>query len=163
MVKYIRAQVEHEVRLFYGTRCDMYKLRFHLGQGPHFQHWQLKNRNEISYFAPSEVTIRAYNVTLRNAPKVAAKIHAGAHKTVCAWLDCEFIDISPAESISTEGFTHLKFNPRNFPHWTVGESGWNLDGKFVGNIATIGSRVLTSQSPYSIIGSSLRDEVPNSF
>lgn len=134
----------------------MYKLRFHLGQGAHFMMWQLKNRDEISYFSPEEVTIRAYNVTLRNAPKVAAKIHAGAHKTVCAWLDCEFIDISPAESIKTEGFTHLKFNPRIFPHWTVENTGWNLDGKIVGNIVTMGRNVLTTQSSYVIIGSGIQ-------
>jgi hypothetical protein len=144
----------------------MYKLRFHLGQGPNFMKWQLKNRNEISYFDPYEVTIRAYSVTLRNAPKVAAKIHAGAHKTVCAWLDCEFIDISPVEIHADFcGFTHLSFNPKKFPHWTVGESGWNFDGKFVGDIATIGAKVLTSQSPYVIIGSSVgaNPTILNSF
>jgi hypothetical protein len=134
----------------------MYKLRFHLGQGPNFQKWQLKVRDEISYFAPSEVTIRAFNVTLRNAPKVAAKIHAGAHKTVCAWLDCEFIDISPVEKFSDAGFTYLKFNPRIFPHWTIPDTGWNLDGKIVGNIITMGRNVLTTQSPYVIIGSGIQ-------
>lgn len=140
----------------------MYKLRFNLSNNEHFGKWQLKNRDEISYFAPSEVTIRAYSVTLRNAPKVAAKIHAGAHKSVCAWLDCEFVDISPAEKIDVNGFTHLSFNPRKFPHWTIPEQyneinlPWNLDGKIVGDIVTIGSRVLTSQSPYVTIGSGLQ-------
>lgn len=153
VIKYIRAQVEHEARLFYGTRCDMYKLRFHLGQGPNFMKWQLKVRNEISYFSPSEVTIRAFNVTLRNTPKTATKIFEGAHKTVCAWLDCEFIDISPVEKFSDAGFTQLSFNPRNFPHWTIPETGWNLDGKIVGNIITMGRSVLTTQSPYVTIGS----------
>lgn len=132
----------------------MYKLRFNLSAGKYFQQWQLKIRGEVSYFEPDEVTIRAYNVTLRNAPKVAAKIHSGAHKTVCAWLDCEFIDISPVEKFSDAGFTHLKFNPRNFPHWTVENTGWNLDGKIVGNIVTMGRNVLTTQSPYVIVGAS---------
>lgn len=149
----------------------MYKLRFHLGQGAHFMMWQLKNRDEISYFSPEEVTIRAYNVTLRNAPKVAAKIHAGAHKSVCAWLDCEFIDISPVEKIEALQLTQLSFNPRIFPHWTIpGKTcqynlPWNLDGRFVGNITTIGAKVLTSQSPYVIIGSSVgaNPTILNSF
>lgn len=132
----------------------MYKLRFNLSAGKYFQQWQLKNRDEISYYHPDEVTIRAYNVTLKNNSRISSKIFQGAHKTVCAWLDCEYIDISPAESIKTEGFTHLKFNPRNFPHWTVENTGWNLDGKIVGNIVTIGRNVLTTQSPYVIVGAS---------
>lgn len=135
----------------------MYRLRFNLSNNEHFGKWQLKNRGEISYYHPDEVTIRAYNVTLRNAPKVAAKIHAGAHKTVCAWLDCEFLDISPVEKFNDVGFTHLSFNPRKFPHWTIpGQYDdknlpWNLDKKFVGNIVTMGRNVLTTWAPNVIL------------
>lgn len=136
----------------------MYRLRFNLSAGKHFMHWQLKNRGEVSYFKPDEVTIRAYNITLRNNPNISQKIFDGAHKAVCAWIDCEFIDISPVENIDSAGLTHLSFNPKNFPHWTLlGENyGWNLDGKYIGNIVTIGRSVLTSQSPYAIIGSGIQ-------
>lgn len=129
----------------------MYKLRFHLGAGINFQHWQVKGPNGISYHKPDEVTIRAYNVTLKNAPKVAFRIYSGQHKTVCAWLQCENLQILPREDFPIENLTYLNFNPRIFPHWTTGD-GWNLDGKFVGEIVTIGRQVLTPWAPYVIIG-----------
>lgn len=140
----------------------MYKLRFNLSAGKYFQQWQLKNRNEICYFAPSEVTIRAYNVTLKNNSRISSKIFQGARKTVCAWLDCEYIDISPVEKFDSEGLTHLSFNPRKFPCWTIpGQYNeinlpWNLDGKYVSNIVTMGRNVLTTQSSYVIIGSGIQ-------
>jgi hypothetical protein len=121
----------------------MFRLRFHLAQGPHFMHWQVRGPNGVSYYKPDEVTIRAQNVTLKNSASTAKKIFEGADKTVCAWLQCEFLEVIPKQDFVIEKYTRLFFNPRNCIHWT-NEEGWNLDNKFVGEIITIGRQVLAN-------------------
>lgn len=140
----------------FSARFIMYRLRFHLGAGPYFMYWQVRIRDEVQYYNPNEVIIRAYNCTLRNRPNVARQIFEGANKTVCAWIDCEFIDISPKEENPPElcRSAQIYFNPKNNPFWTIGGEfyGKNFDGKFIPSIMTLGKSVFTDYDPRFIIG-----------
>ena len=62
---------------------------------------------------------------LRNQPALARKIHEGADKDVCAWVDCESVDVLPA---TAGGGDPVLYNPRRVPYWT-NESGDNLDNR----------------------------------
>lgn len=110
----------------------MYRVRFHLGAGENFRKWQVRHPDgSKTYHDPETHCILMRDCYLRNSRKVAERIHAGANKTVCAWVLCREIDIrehsrgacGPVPSQPTE----VKFNPRVMPHWHDA-NGTNLDG-----------------------------------
>jgi hypothetical protein len=110
-----------------------YKVRFHLAQGENFMKWQVKDsEGNASFYEPSEVSLKLRNCFLRNQPTTARKIHDGANKTVCAWVECESVEVVKMVKIS-KGY-HLSYNPRVRPNWSLDniESFWhgeNMDGK----------------------------------
>lgn len=106
------------------------KVRFHLGNGPHKFHWQITDGNEVSYFKPDQVVIQMENCKLRNHRGVAERIHAGEHKTVCAWIECDsytVYDMVCETFFNLPGGMPLRYNPKITPHWT------NLHGENVDN------------------------------
>jgi hypothetical protein len=86
------------------------------------------------------VQLRMTGCTLRNSPATAAKIHAGAHKSVCAWILCDQITISTeleAPSITQlKNFEQLSYNPRVQPNWLC--DGVNVDGASYDQLITLG-------------------------
>ena len=53
--------------------------------------------------------------------KTAEKIHAGADKTVCAWILCDSIFLGQNVKLPAGG-TQVKYNPRVQPNWLAGEA-----------------------------------------
>jgi hypothetical protein len=109
----------------------MYKIRFHLANGNNFMKWQVKNTdtNEVSYVDPSENQIAMMNATLKVQPSTAKKIHEGACKTVCAWIQCEAVKIFPANKIKINAHDYrIQFNPKHCPDWI---NSWN--GNIISN------------------------------
>mgnify|MGYP005687380891 CR=1 FL=1 len=80
-----------------------FQVRFHLGKGANYMCWQVKDfglnpaanngRGDIDYYAPSNVSLELTNCTLKNSPTTARKIYEGNHKTVCAWVECDMVDV----------------------------------------------------------------------
>jgi len=97
----------------------MYKVRFHLGAGEHFMHWQIKHQNVTAYHDPSKVQLALFDAKLVVQPSTAKKIHEGACKTVCAWIQCQEVQILPLDRIGkNETDFNVRFNPRVDPNWT---------------------------------------------
>ena len=72
----------------------MFKLRFHLANGPHKYKWQLKDsEGNVTYVDPAHANFTMTKCKLHNSPKVAEGIYAGKEKTVCSWIECENISI----------------------------------------------------------------------
>jgi len=120
-----------------------YKVRFHLAQGDHFMHWQIKNTetNEVTYADPKKKSIFMFDLKLRNQRGTAEKIHCGANKTVCAWVDVKDVLVvdaitSPPSCIDQEA----NYNPRVSPHWR-GTDGRNIDNHEYKLAISIGSKV----------------------
>lgn len=114
-----------------------FRVRFHLAKGPHFMQWQVTDlvSGSVNYHNPESVLITLYGCKLRNQPATARKIHAGADKTVCAWIDCESLQVNQTEpetvtrikdklSADQEGW--VSYNPKVAPHWQ-GPAGGNFD------------------------------------
>lgn len=119
----------------------MYKVRFHLANGPHKGFWQVKLPNgQTSYFDPRLVTLTMVNATLRCWSSTAKKIHNGGSKTVCAWIECGGLVITQRQD-NVDG-QHVRFNPRVLPHWTVGNGGQNANGQHLDYLITNETRVL---------------------
>lgn len=109
----------------------MYKVRFHLAAGENFMKWQVKDADgNVKFYEPSEVSIRLFGCFLRNQKGTAEKIHAGAHKTVCAWVEAEDVVVMPVEEELVSEmveFTKAAYNPKVAPNWVI--DGENADGR----------------------------------
>ena len=129
----------------------MFRVRFHLANGPHFMQWQVTNKatNEVTYYDPAVTSLELFSAVLRNQPATARKIHQGANKSVCAWIDCASILVVSAgreivqsceESLDRLGLPCVRYNPRIAPNW-VDDAGQNIDGAKFSQLSTIGRRV----------------------
>lgn len=117
------------------------RVRFHLGKGEHFMMWQIRYANSdiVRYVDPMEHRLLLTNGKLVNKQKTAKKIHDGAHKSVCAWIECD--DAAPVKAyLPTEKATPVWFNPRKYVNW-VDSDGNNLDGKEFLMAFTVGRNV----------------------
>jgi hypothetical protein len=106
----------------------MFNVRFHLGAGQHYKHWQFKDTitKRVWYIHPEEQIIELHNCVLYNNRNVANKIYMGANKDVCAWI--KFKDgFKYDDSYIPSYSTHLKYDPRKLPYWHTW-SGRNIDG-----------------------------------
>jgi hypothetical protein len=109
----------------------MYKVRFHLGRGKNFMKWQVTSnlntgdgtgaKHIVSYINPEENQLAMLGCKLSLQPTAAQKIHDGANKTVCAWIECEAVQVLEVNRIKpNEQDYRIKFNPRQSPNWTDG-------------------------------------------
>lgn len=118
----------------------MIRVRFNLGAGPRYKKWKVEWQNgEVKYLEPSHVTLVMGGCTLRNREASAQKIFEGHNKFVCAWIECESIEIKDPISISGEP---VKYNPRVAPHWMLGPV--NVDGAKFNELITNGRNVFVN-------------------
>ena len=109
----------------------MYKVRFHLGRGKNFMKWEVTSnlntgdgtgaKHVVSYVNPQENQLAMLGCKLSLQPTAAQKIHDGANKTVCAWIECESVQVLEVNRLKpNEQDYRIKFNPRQNPEWTDG-------------------------------------------
>lgn len=118
----------------------MNKVRFHLGAGQFFKHWQVKNSSGVKFFNPDSTAMLLTNCKLKNNKRIAQLILDGNHKTVCAYIQCEkveFIDLMAHNSYRLE---KISFNPKVKPYW-FDQNGDDVDGEKYDLLATIKNQV----------------------
>lgn len=105
----------------------MYKVRFHLARGKHYQHWQVKDKDGSSqYYDPEEVTLIMKDCKLHNQVNATKKIYFdGENKRPCAWVKCRKVEITPKDDRPFSDY-ELAFNPRKNYHW-IGINHMYLD------------------------------------
>ena len=131
-----------------------YKVRFHLGRGENYRHWQIiKPDGEREFVKPSDDTqIRMWNCRLVNRGKTAKKIYDGnCNKTVCSWIECEKLEVNgilgtlfssekDAWLEATKGI-QLEYNPRKNPFWVDTATNSNVDDEGFKEIFTYEDKV----------------------
>jgi hypothetical protein len=116
------------------------KVRFNLGRGKNYMKWKVEYPSgEVSYYRPTDIQLVLKNCTLKNSRKTAMKIFNGEHKTVCAWVLCDDIDVkfdgfTPYDIMDTQ---RIKYNPKRLPFWTIGDSDVSIDGATIDMIGTV--------------------------
>lgn len=112
------------------------EVRFHLGAGPHYKHWQVKVKQgnktvDVYYYDPAEYQLEMRGCRLRNQPNKAKQVfEAGVHD-VCGWIRCEetmlrknFFPVLPVDNLE-----RLFYNPIIDIHWRRdsdnGEFAWD--------------------------------------
>jgi hypothetical protein len=113
------------------------RVRFHLGNGPHKGHWQIRNGRRVRYVDPSMASLELRGCRLVNSRRVAGRVHGGEDKTPCAWIECESIKTRPSEAASGE---LVRYNPRVAPNWIF--RGADADGTAFALLRTVGRSVL---------------------
>ena len=98
-----------------------YKVRFHLGKGEHFMHWQVRGPNGyLQFYEPNHFALKMYNCILKNQRATAQKICDGENKTVCAWIACERVLAYrlPLDAlVPTRCHEPISYNPKVAPYW----------------------------------------------
>lgn len=122
----------------------MVRVRFHLGQGEHHRQWQIRHADgRIEYADPAQVSVRMIGCRLRNQRGTADRIHGGAHKKVCAWVECDWAYTFKPGGDDEPCGTWVGFNPRVAPHWRD-SYGHNLDGLSIPVVTSAGRELLAS-------------------
>jgi hypothetical protein len=111
---------------------DKIKVRFHLAQGEHHMHWQVKHPDGIvEYHNPEKSTLILMGCKLKNQRSGAEQIFEGAHKFVVAWIECDkvIVERHSGNALLTEAmhFDEVKYNPRKNPFWEC--DGKDVDSK----------------------------------
>lgn len=127
----------------------MFKVRFHLGAGKNFGHWQIKRCSDSTtrYIDPAKVCLEMRDSKLVNHLGTAKKINCGASKSVCAWIICESIIIHQDENQldRVQSSQQLSYNPKVHPNW-VGHDGTNMDGHTIAHIVTYKKKLFYSNT-----------------
>lgn len=113
------------------------KVRFNLGRGPNYLKWKIQYPSgAVEYASPTDTQLVMTGCTLKNNRKTAEKIFRGEHKTVCAWILCDSIEIKFSGFKSFEGtfLSRAQYNPRVQPYWTI--KGSNSDNLNLGELTT---------------------------
>lgn len=116
------------------------KVRFNLGKGKNYMKWKVQCGNQSEYYSPEEYNLFLYGCQLKNHKKTANKIHAGADKSVCAWILCDNIFLGQNVELPTGG-TQLKYNPRLQPNWVAGTAGEVVDDQVYDHIWSDGRKL----------------------
>jgi len=121
-----------------------YKVRFNLGAGKNYMKWKVYDMlcKQTYYFPPNSVVITMYGATLHNHKGTAQKIHDGANKTVCAWVECDHVQVDITDQLRLHA-GGVCYNPRVTPNWTS-ESGENMDKEECEVLTTQGRRIYES-------------------
>lgn len=122
-----------------------YKVRFHLAAGPNYQRWQVRHGDDVKYYDPEDVTLDMYGCQLRNQSKTAEGIYLGKSKTVCAWVQCDHLEVKSRHEHTLpdpKGFVAVQYNPRKAPHWFRDNYKNNVDNMRYLCLTTIGRLIV---------------------
>jgi hypothetical protein len=121
----------------------MIKVRFNLGRGDNYRKWKIEfpdDRKPI-FLDPWKTQLILKDAILRNRKKSAEKIHSGANKYVCAWVDCSDVLVGKFE---VDEDSEVKYNPRVLPYWV--EDGKDVDGKSYDTLITKENKIFRNLS-----------------
>lgn len=108
------------------------RVRFHLGRGAHYFHWQVKTNNSVTYYDPKLYQLELGNCRLVNRPSASQKVFSSGVKNVCGWVECEnywVLNTDRHIPIPVENLERLYYNPIIDPNWKRESDGkyysWN--------------------------------------
>ena len=101
----------------------------------------------VEYCDPCNTQLIMHNCTLKNHRKTAEKIMSGQHKTVCAWILCDSIEVKynsfVAYDIDNDN-GRIRYNPKVTPHW-VNVKYTNIDGFKFNEIGSVGNKLFVTK------------------
>lgn len=117
----------------------MYKVRFHLGSGRHFRHWQVIGPAGVEYHDPAEASLILRGCSLKNRRGVAEKVLESQKRDVCGHVLCESVE--RVEGILPPEGRVVHFDPKVAPYWTVEDHEGPQDGLEIAVLESSGRRL----------------------
>ena len=115
------------------------KVRFNLGRGVNYMKWKVQYPNgHVNFYSPDQTQLVMSGCILKNSRSTALKIFSGNHKTVCAWILCDDIEILKVNVLWDNG-RQVKYNPKVLPFWNI--DGVDMDGSKFNNMYTFGKKL----------------------
>ena len=124
----------------------MFKVRFHLGAGEHYKHWQIRTPRKgqsdlVEYEDPSKVQLELVKCTLRSKTGVAKKVLSSQVRDVCGWVECKHIITTYLDPITVEGLSRVTYDPKINPYWKIEGDSDNYETMLVAELVTSGNRL----------------------
>ena len=128
----------------------MFKVRFHLGAGIHFKHWQIRTvckgkPDRIEYENPAEVQLELVDCTLRSKTSVAKKVYSKQVRDVCGWVECEHVITTYLKHtdapITVQALPRVTYDPKINPYWKIEGDSDNYETKMVSELVTSGNKL----------------------
>lgn len=122
----------------------MYKVRFHLGAGVHFKHWQIRTvvkgqRDKVEYFNPEIVQLELVDCTLRSNTRIAKKVLKEQVRDVCGWVECQHF--THEANISVQELPKVIYDPKINPYWKIDGDSDNYEMIRVNTVVSGGKRL----------------------
>lgn len=115
------------------------KVRFNLGRGNNYMKWKVQYPDGgVQYYLPENTQLIMGGCILKNSKSTALKILSGEHKTVCAWILCDEIEILRVNLLHDNG-RQVKYNPKVLPFWNI--DGVDMDGSKFDSIYSFGRKL----------------------
>lgn len=101
--------------------------------------WKVQYPNGyVHFFSPDQTQLHMEGCILKNSRSTALKIFSGNHKTVCAWVLCDKIEIHDTNVLWDNG-RQVKYNPKVLPYWNI--DGTDVDGSKFKSMYTFGKKL----------------------
>ena len=115
-------------------------VRYNLSRGVNYMKWKITYPDKsFEYREPSETSLIMTNCFLRNQSGTANKIYNGSYKTVCAWIECEAIEILNIFEDESPYSKRISYNPKTKPYWRYNDE--NIDSTIYDEIFTIDRKI----------------------
>lgn len=122
----------------------MIKVRFNLGK-KHYKFWKITYfGNHHAYYDPSSCDLVMTTCKLKNHKSTANKINAGANKSVCAWIECDHVEIID-KAENSDNLSMIHYNPKIAPFWRDGNDN-NIDNSYFEKLLGINGRIYDGNS-----------------
>ncbi|NDD85586.1 hypothetical protein EB118_17745 [bacterium] len=122
----------------------MFDVRFHLGAGEHYKHWQVKSKDEVLYYNPKQYYFMLHNCTLKNKRGTAEKVFSTQKRDVCGFVRCEdweLFEYTSHYNMNYEYGGELLYDPKIAPFWRMENSQDSYDNTTYKRLITFGRRI----------------------
>lgn len=123
----------------------MIRVKLHLTKGAHYRQFQVKDlrSGDVEYVNPETQSLCMVDCVLKNRKKTAQRIFDGANREVCAWVECDMVQIVDAQNGSLDASCKaVLYNPKVAPYF-CDVNGNNLDGFRFPKMVTVGRTVFS--------------------
>ena len=99
--------------------------------------WQISYPSGlVEYFNPHEVQLIMTLCVLKNRKSIAERIFKGEHKSVCAWVSCETLEVKFSD-FREDNVNTINYNSKKLPYWNY--RGANIDNLPFNEIYSVGN------------------------
>ena len=131
----------------------MFDVRFHLGAGEFYKHWQVKDLStkDIIYYNPKLFYFVMHDCELKNKRNKAEKVFSSQRRDVCGYVRCSSYDVraySQYDDLEHPYGDELKYDPKIIPFWTKSNDLFNTsyDNVRYSTLVTFGRRIFVTQT-----------------